>query len=144
MSQEQFAAFRRTFEEAVGSDPATDPGSGIAAYLHGHRIATRPRRCFFETPATSRRKTRSSARRRGAGLRSGKPKEKRARQRWAAGRNETGRLARELMINERRAATNALIAEQKCRPEDNPLGLECRLREGPGRHRRVSRRRAPV
>jgi len=121
MSPEQFSAFRRTFEEAVNSIAQKASQAVLPPTLMA--VDTDKALAVFLKPRFEAKEDKEFAQKTGGGITVGKT-EGETRAATLGRRQERDRKTRkELMINQRRAATNALIAEQSCKPEDHPLGL---------------------
>jgi hypothetical protein len=121
MDRAQFGAFRKTFEEAVASLARTVPPTGLLPTCMP--VDADRAQAVFLKARYGPQEDKEFGQRTGGGITVGKT-EGETRAATLGRRQERSRKTRrELMINERRAATNALCAAQQCRPEDNPLAL---------------------
>ena len=121
ISRDRFAAFRKTFEEAVGSIPERTPGEALPPAFQA--VDPEEAQAVFLKPRYEPREDKEFGQQTGGAITVGKT-EGETRAATLGRRQERDRKTRkELMINQRREATAALVAEQKCKPEDNPLDL---------------------
>ncbi|NUQ61383.1 MAG: hypothetical protein HUU20_02775 [Pirellulales bacterium] len=122
MSHERFAESRRSFEQWVASVSQETPAVELPAVFQ--TIDVDKAQAVFLRPVYEPYTDKEFGQKTGGGITVGKTEEE-TRGAVLGRRQERDRKTRrELMVNQRRAATIALIAEQKCKAADNPLGLE--------------------
>jgi len=121
-SQEQIAGVRKIFEEALALVPEKTPPEALPPTFMA--VDVEKAQAAFLRPKYEPAEDKEFGQKTGGGITVGKT-EAETRAATIGRRQERDRKTRrELMINERRAAANALIAEQACAAEDHRLGLQ--------------------